>query len=716
MTTDSLFTQVRYYTQFDPYFFSVDNRPLQDLAYNDEVLATAIDNINVNIYSQFANTSDPLLGDNLVGSKLVAAGATARTQHGKNAESVSVFDFMSAAEIADVQARTTLVDVVTAINTAIQFAITKGLNLRFPYGTYKISSPIMVYVPGTFITIKIVGESVSTRTDKGVIIDHTSILTTPGMIIHGGRSISIEEIEFLGPNICFPTSTYSPSIFTVAGVRDSRYSPQCAIAIDPFSTSVSPDGGYPGMTAFYAATALLSSRTVIKRCTFFNQVVGIFSGITLGNNENNVYDDLHFQVVKTAISFGQLQSKGCVLRSIFCLFVYTVVDTYTYSDRNGSAGFAWYGGDLTGCNAMVRTLNQVGANNSVTHGFTIDGVYAEGQWTIGWVGDSTNFSSYPGQFSNCNIWFTQSDTQRLDANFVSFGPVKFDSCTFWNSSVAASQVGNALKFYNKSPSGQKSYLIFDNCRFMSKSLPLFDTTNNTVSPMSDVIMRNCTNHSSTGTSTFRATFGEHLRVAFLNDITNSTPIWPGSLIDVLDVTMPSLIHVKQGLNSVSLGTIAVTVTGFNATFTAPDSTTLQVGDIIYATNQTLKKIDDTASLTATTWPLGVVASMVGAAITLSDVGPNAVSSSMALSLQWYPHMHGASTVVTNSTTAIAITAAGNQSPWAIGDRVIASDIPAGAYIVSGTSPNWVISKAATATAGSHRVYDADCTTITQVAL
>lgn len=37
------FGQIRYYTQFDPYFFSVDNRPLGDLALNDAIVAGASD-------------------------------------------------------------------------------------------------------------------------------------------------------------------------------------------------------------------------------------------------------------------------------------------------------------------------------------------------------------------------------------------------------------------------------------------------------------------------------------------------------------------------------------------------------------------------------------------------------------------------------------------------------------------------------------------------
>ena len=40
---ESGFVPVQYYTQSDPYYYTVDNRPLQDLAANDSVLASGVD-------------------------------------------------------------------------------------------------------------------------------------------------------------------------------------------------------------------------------------------------------------------------------------------------------------------------------------------------------------------------------------------------------------------------------------------------------------------------------------------------------------------------------------------------------------------------------------------------------------------------------------------------------------------------------------------------
>lgn len=69
------------------------------------------------------------------------AGAVATTVQSKLRESVSVFDFMTAAQIADVQAGTALVDVTARLEVAIAVATIAKANLVFPPGTYKIVTP-----------------------------------------------------------------------------------------------------------------------------------------------------------------------------------------------------------------------------------------------------------------------------------------------------------------------------------------------------------------------------------------------------------------------------------------------------------------------------------------------------------------------------------------------------------------------------------------------
>ena len=63
-----------------------------------------------------------------------ATGAVSRPLTGKFSEIVSVFDFMTSAEIADVQANTTLVDVTAAVQAALDV----GGTIYFPSGTYLV--------------------------------------------------------------------------------------------------------------------------------------------------------------------------------------------------------------------------------------------------------------------------------------------------------------------------------------------------------------------------------------------------------------------------------------------------------------------------------------------------------------------------------------------------------------------------------------------------
>jgi len=95
--------------------------------------------------ADLSNTGTVTLGDALVGFKQsntsgALTGAVARTVHAKLQEAVSVFDFMTSAEIADVVARTAAVDVTAAISAAVAaLTLAGGGRLYFPAGTYSHS-------------------------------------------------------------------------------------------------------------------------------------------------------------------------------------------------------------------------------------------------------------------------------------------------------------------------------------------------------------------------------------------------------------------------------------------------------------------------------------------------------------------------------------------------------------------------------------------------
>lgn len=92
-----------------------------------DVTVWDVDNI-ANEAGDLADTADSANGDALIGVKSALTGATARTQHGKNADCVSALDFgADNTGAADSTA-------------AIQYALNTGKQVFLPAGTYKIST------------------------------------------------------------------------------------------------------------------------------------------------------------------------------------------------------------------------------------------------------------------------------------------------------------------------------------------------------------------------------------------------------------------------------------------------------------------------------------------------------------------------------------------------------------------------------------------------
>lgn len=83
-------------------------------------------------------------GAERVGYTPSGAGAVAKSVQDKLREDVCVFDFMTAAQIADVRAGTITTDTTAAINAAIASVSAIGGTVRMPAGRYKTTSTILL--------------------------------------------------------------------------------------------------------------------------------------------------------------------------------------------------------------------------------------------------------------------------------------------------------------------------------------------------------------------------------------------------------------------------------------------------------------------------------------------------------------------------------------------------------------------------------------------
>lgn len=107
-------------------------------------------------------------GAALVGYMPAGAGAVATTVQSKLREMVSVFDFMTAAQIADVQAGTASIDV----SAAVQAAINTQKAVYFPRGTYLCNSTINI----NYVHARLYGEDQYSTVIKGSVDGTYTIL------------------------------------------------------------------------------------------------------------------------------------------------------------------------------------------------------------------------------------------------------------------------------------------------------------------------------------------------------------------------------------------------------------------------------------------------------------------------------------------------------------------------------------------------------------
>jgi hypothetical protein len=72
MSLAALLTSVRYYTQADPYYYTVDNRPLEDLKTRDDEIANDLDK-RVNVM-RIVGTATPSITAGPAGWTIVSTG------------------------------------------------------------------------------------------------------------------------------------------------------------------------------------------------------------------------------------------------------------------------------------------------------------------------------------------------------------------------------------------------------------------------------------------------------------------------------------------------------------------------------------------------------------------------------------------------------------------------------------------------------------------
>lgn len=325
---------------------------------------------------------------------------------------------------------------VSALRAAIAaFHTTPGL-VRLGPGTHVIDDPIFLSgaadnsANNDLQTLRIEGAGMGySDTTFGTTIDHSLILDRPCFCIQKGRSISVGFFQMAGPNNpAILTSYQEPSSisadYVAAGIRNSRYSPQCAIAIDPKGTAVPADGGYPGFTYGMpneGGSYFINIHDLVIRAN----VVGIMispSGLSANASSISITNTILSQGF-AGVAVGQSQARNLRLINTNIDRCFTGFDGMTFGDQqgvppsvlNGEWGYLFY---------LFQTPMSFGTPLSV------NGLSWESVKSIGLLGLGTASNQTPATFSGCRGQFENS-AWAAGPHFVkTYAPISIRGCKF----------------------------------------------------------------------------------------------------------------------------------------------------------------------------------------------------------------------------------------------------------------------------------------------
>ena len=601
-----------------------------------------------------------------------------------------------------------IADDYAALQAALNAGVANKKPVMLPSGRYKISNSLIIGSwNGTawsgFASTSLIGDLYAYATALSTVIEPT-FNDKPALIIQNARGVTVENISFIGQNTISAaiyanyTLMMTEANFVTGGARDSRYSPYAGICIDPFGTSVPADGGYPGLTAYYTTGAQGSSKVIIDNIQVSDFVVGVM--ITPNQVTQNA-EDLYFRAASTGpckvgIAVGQSQSRTTLFQGGNANFCYYGFDTRSYGRQQGVLP------NIDGTNMSGKYLFNVSPNFGTPP--SIQNVYAESFASIGsFYASATSQNSVT--FTGCSFNFSDfsvggASRAYADSVYSSTAPTKFIGCSFENTIF-----DGVFRMYTTAPTD------FDNCvvRTKQSELPLWrsygayalqftDLTfresvvidDSTRGSSSSVITDDMTAYYFTTVNRRYAPFGGKVRLH--DTATNAQRAY-------WNANRPS----AQNETTIS-ATQAITVgAGGIATMTVPDGTLVRTGDaVISATAFT----PEGTTLGSTYNPIGIVTSVVGNDVTFSGIPQNLASGTYSILTAWWPRYHLASTgdVTSGSTSIINVT---NPTTWVVGNKINGTGISVGTYVTNVVGSTVTISKAASATNATVRLFDAD---------
>jgi hypothetical protein len=334
-------------------------------------------------------------------------------------------------------------ETLAGLQAATAYAHTHNVPLILRGGAiYRVDDPWVIGNYNGFATIKILCTQTGSITSSGCVI-HTTNNELPGVIIQGCFNSYFADFTVQGDNVVgFANASRDISDYVNSGFSIGRYNPQCGIAIDPFTGSTPPGGGYPGQT--YGRFA--SNSCTFERVSCLQNVCGvwIYGGL---NAEEVLASSMKFvecSAGRGAIGFSSTSSQARNNSLVDCKFgtTHIGVDNRYFGGQRGAA-WRLIGSEISECHMLFN----IDTHNDI---FRAEKVTVESSNCLG-IFDGDNGCLFTG----CTFDLSDSGSALPIVHGRAGAPMRFSGCTF--------AVGGPMLNMLPKQVGRGSTVVFESC-------------------------------------------------------------------------------------------------------------------------------------------------------------------------------------------------------------------------------------------------------------
>lgn len=580
-------------------------------------------------------------------------------------------------------------DDTAAVQAAVDWAIDQyNAGNQFPIvrllGAYKISNSIILVniYDGDYhyFTMEFGGGG------QGYVSGHIvglfpTFVNRPALLYQGARRLVLRRFSIQGL-----ASSVDPSVddlmndtvtpwWNTNSARDSRYSPYCGIAGDPFSYAVPPDGGYPSMSAYYGISNFPTTDVMIDEVSCFNFIVGMAIGLSYwdANSDAIVINHPTLYGNKVHVAVGNRQARAVSLYEGNFANCRILADASNYG--KGTADVPKIVG---GQSVMTKWLMVGGGDTACFNRLYCESIFSVGYW-----------SGIQGAvFRDCVFKFMTSayGTSVPDYHFRTAASALFSHCqmTFDDNETRSLSIMNA------------GFISFEYCTFADTPI-LTDPTK--------VGFRDCVSYLLNRNYSVSAYFDARLSAVAG---TQDSHLTPGGVVNDYD-TYSQLYQYRfdGGWEYKQLETVTITVAGDGTgSFTSAHPEYYYEADTLVSfSGAWVESTDDPKDIGGadpTGLSIGRVLAISGSDISLDMVPVSMPSGSYQIWLSHYPTLRnrGTGTTTSGSSTVTGVPA----NTWRAGHHINGTGIPDNTRVIGSSGTTITLSKNATAN-GTVEIYD-----------